>query len=112
MTNAEKYREEILERTEKYFNYGYKYPFFKAIEDVSGKILGFNESVEWLLSEYEPPLLDNADNLKIGDWIMVKNNDTDWVRGQFIAFSEGKFLTSDGIHILKWDYARLLEYGE
>ena len=43
---------------------------------------------------------------------MVKNNDTDWVRGQFIAFSEGKFLTSDGIHILKWDYARLLGYGE
>ena len=32
MINAEKYREEILERTEKYFNYEYKYPFFKLLK--------------------------------------------------------------------------------
>lgn len=39
------------------------------------------ESLRRLFSEYEPPLLENGDGLKPGDWIMVKEPDDEvWVK--------------------------------
>lgn len=55
------------------------------------------ESIEnWLNAEHkepEPPLLENGDDLKPGDWIMVRDLDGDsWVKRQFMCYYRGKFV--------------------
>lgn len=76
------------------------------------------ESWEWLQQEYEPPLLENGDGLKTGDWIMVKNDGLEWRKLQFLFFWDGYFLTTDGVStpdtscVIRWDYARLPDEGE
>lgn len=49
------------------------------------------ESIEsWLNAEHvepEPPLLENGDGLKPGDWIMVRNeNSNAWSKRQFMCY--------------------------
>lgn len=57
------------------------------------------ESIEnWLNVEHEdpePPLLENGNGLKPGDWIMVRNyvND-DWKKRQFMCYFNGCFFVT------------------
>ena len=84
------------------------------------------ESVEnWLNAEHkepEPPLLENGDGLKPGDWIMVRNCDTDsWKSRTFMCYNpqlDRSFVTMSflanwysGGHEC-WRYARLPMGGE
>lgn len=121
MTNVEKYIDEILNRVK--WNKTVKetcfYPFSYAVEHVSGiSSSDLEKNLKWLFSEYEPPLLENGDGLKTGDWIMVKNDGLEWRKLQFLFFWDGYFLTTDGVStpdtscVVRWDYARLPEEGE
>ena len=76
-------------------------------------------ALERLFSEYEPPLLQNGDGLKPGDWIMVRDVDSQsFVRRQFLYFFDGKFVCSAPNHAPlegfaePWVQARLPEDGE
>ena len=81
------------------------------------------ESIEnWLNAEHvepEPPLLENGDGLKPGDWIMVKNmNDAESNKRQVASYYKGNFhCDSSGwslsrCEIDRWEQARLPEDGE
>ena len=57
------------------------------------------ESIEnWLNAKHketEPPLLENGDNLKPGDWIMVRHyTHDDWKKVQFMCYFDGYFFTT------------------
>lgn len=118
MLNAEKYKDEILNNNNKEHR-GDVYSMFKAIDGIAKVSMSFNEAVEWLLSEYEPPLLENGDELRPGDWIMVRNDPSDkWLKKQFAYYYDDIFYCSAtdnnlvlGICI-KWKYARLPEEDE
>ena len=83
------------------------------------------ESIEnWLNAEHvkpEPPLLKKGDDLKPGDWVMVRNDeDACWVKRRFMCYYEGTFITADaksdsffnhGTHS-DWKQARLPEEDE
>lgn len=133
MLNVDKYREELLEemklKKEKLNdcendNYNGVEIYFRSIEAVKGRHGGgcsrfFSDDVKWLFSEYEPPLLENGDGLKPGDWIMVRDVDSQsFVRRQFLYFFDGKFICSAPNHAPlegfgePWVQARLLEDGE
>ena len=79
-----------------------------------------DESIEWLFSEYEPPLLENDDGLQPGDWIMVRNHESGlWNRRQFLCFYEHLFIAADdgysplvGGMFSSWKFARLPMEGE
>ena len=82
------------------------------------------ESLQWLFSEYEPPVLENGDGLKPGDWIMVRNDDDSviWYKNRFVCYYNATFFVVDdiendnfnenGTNITGWKYARLPEDGE
>lgn len=84
------------------------------------------ENIEnWLNAEHvepEPPLLENGDGLKPGDWVMVRNRDGDkWQKRQFMCYFQSldkPFVTLEQMHgwyVGKhecWKKARLLEEGE
>ena len=87
------------------------------------------ESIEnWLNTEHvepEPPLLENGDGLKPGDWIMVRDHDGDsWDKMMFACYCNGLFFVVDdntlrvpgfrenGVNITGWRQARLPEEGE
>lgn len=92
---------------------------FRTVKDVE----------TWLNAEHvepEPPLLENGDDLKPGDWIMVRNNVCDpWEKRQFLCYKDcyingviRSFITLnnhstffDGEHYA-WRQARLLMEGE
>ncbi len=68
----------------------------------------------WLNAEHkEPPLLENGDGMKLGDWIIVRNReDQDWVKHLFAYYKDGLFWTLDvgffdEIKIECWIQARL-----
>lgn len=75
---------------------------------------------EWLNAEHkEPPLLENGDGLNPGDWIMVRDVDSQsFVRRQFLYFFDGKFICSSPNHAPlegfgePWVQALLPENGE
>lgn len=59
------------------------------------------ESIEnWLNAEHvepEPPLLENGDGLKPGDWIMVRDEFDDiWKKRAFVAYYDGCFISVRG----------------
>lgn len=59
------------------------------------------ESIEnWLNAEHEepePPLLENGDGLKPGDWIMVRDEfDDSWKKQAFVAYYDGRFIAVRG----------------
>lgn len=81
------------------------------------------ESIEnWLNVEHvepEPPLLENGDELKPGDWIMVSMHGKEFVKKQFLFFRDGVFYTTVNDAVLEWsgnysgwEYARLPMEGE
>lgn len=133
MLNIDKYREELLEemkfKKEKLNdcendNYNGVEIYFRSIEAVKRRHGGgcsqfFSDDVKWLFSEYEPPLLENGDGLRPGDWIMVRDVDSQsFVRRQFLYFFDGKFVCSapnstplEGFGE-PWKQARLPEDGE
>lgn len=61
---------------------------FNRLEDIE----------KWLNAEYEePPLLENGDGLKPGDWIMVKHYKHDtWKKRQFLCYWNGRFFATKG----------------
>lgn len=78
---------------------------------------------KWLNAEYEepePPLLENGDGLKPGDWIMARDfDDSAWYRCQFMCYYKGLFLTAYGDEgiagtntFIGWKFARLPMEGE
>ncbi len=80
-----------------------------------------NESVEnWLSEEYETPLLKNGDNLKAGDWIMVREGEGgEWRKRQFLFFYDGLFFAapkdtviSENGEYVDWRQARMPDKGE
>lgn len=106
MLNVDKYRDELLEemgnRREKVEgncddNCSGVEIYFRSIEVVKRRHGGgysalFSDDVKWLFSEYEPPLLENGDGLKPGDWIMVRDEDDQiWKKERFLSFANGSF---------------------
>lgn len=99
MLNVDKYREDLLEEIkmretankENDNKNSSGLVYFDSIEAVKRKYGGgaslyFSDDVKWLFTEYEPPLLENGDNLKPGDWIMVRNSNGDpWEKRQFMC---------------------------
>lgn len=92
------------------------------------KNCGFNsveKIMQWLNAEHEepePPLLENGDGLKPGDWIMVRNeNSNAWSKRQFMCYFQSlnrPFVTLEesyswylGQHEC-WAQARLPKEGE
>lgn len=130
MLNVDKYREELLKEIEtreiesdNENSSGLVY--FDSIEAVKRKYGGgsspyFSDDVKWLFTEYEPPLLENGDNLNPGDWIMVRDfDDSAWYHRQFMCYYKGLFLTAyddEGIvdtnTFIGWKQARLPMEGE
>ena len=106
MTNLEKYLDDIVdilfralskERMPENLN---DYESCKLHELVTGNTTCDSVSCdecrvlsrEWLNKKYEPPLLKNADNLNIGDYIMVRDNDdSEWEKKRFMFFKDGYF---------------------
>lgn len=118
MLNAEKYKDEILRTAMSDFTKKNTYsPYCYALGTVSKKTTT-EEAVEWLLSEYEPPLLENGDGLKTGDWIMVSNDKNVWKNRQFLYFWKDCFYAANVStspeqgEAVKWNYARLPEEGD
>lgn len=106
MLNVDKYREELLEemkfKKEKLNdcendNYNGVEIYFRSIEAVKRRHGGgcskfFSDDVKWLFSEYKPPLLENGDELKPGDLIMVLNEEKQrWEKRKFLAFFRDSF---------------------
>ena len=127
MLNVDKYREEIFEEIEIAMKGSSPAPIVLAVSRVHNRHTGekcdfFEPELEWLFSEYEPPLPKNGDGLKPGDWIMVKIfEDGEWVKRQFAFFHDGWFYYLRGgsnfaqLHLyglLRSEQARLPEEGE
>lgn len=127
MLNVDKYREELLKEieTRDYNENSSGLIYFDSIEAVKrkhggGSSLYFSDDVKWLFTEYEPPLLENGDNLNPGDWIMVRDfDDSAWYHRQFMCYYKGLFLTAyddEGIintnTFIGWKQARLPMEGE
>ena len=127
MLNVDKYREEIFEEIEIAMKGSSPVPIVLAVSRVHNRHTGekcdfFEPELEWLFSEYEPPLLKNGDGLKPGDWIMVKIfEDGEWAKRQFAFFHDGWFYYLRGgsnfaqLHLyglLRSEQARLPEEGE
>lgn len=84
------------------------------------------ESVEnWLNAEHvkpEPPLLENGDSLKPGDWIMVRDSETCyWDKLQFMCYYNNMFYCVENRKTMEeysyliasgWNQARLPMEGE
>ena len=128
MLNFDKYRDEVEKRAAWAVREGSKKPkpaHLVLNEIIIGEGLPYmkgNELVDWLFEEYEPSLLENGDDLKPGDWIMVKIfEDGEWVKRQFTFFHDGWFYYLRGgsnfaqLHLyslLRSEQARLPEDGE
>ena len=125
MLNFDKYREEVEKRAAWAVREGCKNPkpaHLVLNEIIIGNCLPYmkgNELVDWLFEEYEPPLLENGDDLKPGDWIMVRNDD-DWKKLRFVCYYNNDFWTlydngewfHIGSKITRWAQARLPMEGE
>lgn len=124
MLNVDKYREEIFEEIEIAMKGSSPAPIVLAVSRVHNRHTGekcdfFEPELEWLFSEYEPPMLDNGDGLNPGDWIMVRDCDGErWGKRQFLFYYNGRFycqLVDRSIgngEYVSWKQARLPEDGE
>ena len=118
MLNIDKYRKEIDRMIE--IGGVPRYMLLRmCLQKTNLESIDTAEVLDWLFSEYEPPLLENGDGLKPGDWIMVRDVDSQsFVRRQFLYFFDGKFVCSapnstplEGFRE-PWKQARLPEDGE
>ena len=121
MLNVDKYRKEIdlmIENGAKP-----RYMILRmCLEKTNLESVDTAEVLDWLFSEYEPPLLKNGDDLKPGDWIMVRDRDGDkWQKRHFMCYFQSldrSFVTLEEMHgwyIGKhecWKQARLPMDGE
>ena len=118
MLNVDKYREEIAEIISKHIGWTAS----NAVSHLK-PYKTYSEIIDWLFSEYEPPLLKNGDGLKPGDWIMVRHSDAApwrkksflcYCKGIFYASNDNKFLKGNDVYIDVIGYlqARLPEDGE
>lgn len=131
MLNVDKYREDLLEeiKTRETANKENDNEnssgliYFDSIGAVKrkyggGESLYFSDDVKWLFTEYEPPLLENGDGLKPGDWIMARyDDDAPWTKTQFLAYIDGMFYTREPLiggafKLAVYYQARLPEDGE
>lgn len=119
MTNYDKHKSEILNLAKTRYSDFYAAEALAA-HDISG-LADADNVIKWLFDEYEPPLLKNGDDLKPGDWIMVRNaRDEDWESRRFICYYNNVFWTlydnGDWFHIgskiTPWLKARLPMEGE
>lgn len=113
MLNIDKYRSGIVEAIKEF-----PVPVEDAICIVVDKD-SYGDALNWLFSEYEPPLLENGYGLKPGDWIMVRGYVVDkWVKRQFAYYFEGVFYCAafstdpSSNVIVGWEQARLPEEGD
>lgn len=119
MINFDKYREKIRNTDRKDIEC-----YIASLRGVdvcmhNGCDFCLKKSVQWLLQEYEPPLLKDGDGLKPGDWIMVRDgDDIAWEKRQFLYYFGDAFFCSmkdysplSGI-AERWQQARLPEDGE
>lgn len=120
MTNYDIYKEEILKLAKERYSDFYAAEALAA-HDISG-LADADNIIKWLFDKYEPPLLENGDNLNPGDIIMVRNCNTDsWKQRTFMCYNpklNGSFVTMSflanwysGGHEC-WRYARLPMDGE
>lgn len=124
MLNVDKYREEFKKRQGWAEREQTEKPAFQIWGEIAYTFGQGEKSarglVEWLFSEYEPPLLENGDGLKPGDWIMVRNGDgVSWRKRQFMCYFDNRFYCFKPLSQFKnecdcvmWAQARLLEEGE
>ncbi len=117
MTNYDKHKDKILKLAKERYS-GLYIAEALAAHDIS-RLADANNVIKWLFDEYEPLLLKNGDGLKPGDWIMVRDVDSQsFVRRQFLYFFDGKFICSAPNHAPlegfgePWVQARLPEDGE
>lgn len=96
MLNVDKYRKEIDQMIEN----GAKPRHMilnMCLEETKSESVDTAAALDWLFSEYEPPLLKNGDNLNPGDLIMVKDEFNDgWRKRVFVAYYDGRFLVVQG----------------
>lgn len=110
MLNVDKYRKEIFEEIEIAMKGSSPAPIVLAVSRVHNRHTGekcdfFEPELEWLFSEYEPPLLENGDGLNPGDWIMVRDGEgAAWDKWQLLCYLDGKFYARKK-HIYDNDYA-------
>lgn len=91
-----------------------------CLEETNSESVDAAAALDWLFSEYEPPLLENGDGLKPGDWIMVRDADGEsWGKRQFMCFYDNRFITAAGGVKMQhasgfsaWKQARLTMGGE
>lgn len=125
MLNVDKYREEIFEEIEIAMKGSSPAPIVLAVSRVHNRHTGekcdfFEPELEWLFSEYEPPLLKNGDSLKPGDWIMVRDGDgVSWRKRQFMCYFNNHFYCfkphsqfKNECDCVMWVQARLPEEDE
>ena len=125
MLNFDKYVNEIIEERKNHTSLACALLKIRIRHGEGGTCLNTpcgkcrEESINWLCDEYKPPLLQNGNGLKPGDWIMVRDADSQsFVRRQFLYFFDGKFVCSAPNHspiegfAEPWVQARLLEDGE
>lgn len=103
MLNIDKYREEIMSKVADAARLDCYIASLRGVGiETCGKSpckMCMRASFEWLFSEHEPPLLENGDGLKPGDWIMVRNYETQsFVKRQFLYFYENRFFTTRENH--------------
>ena len=118
MTNYDVHKDEILKLAEERYSDFYAAEALAA-HDISGSVDADNV-IKWLFNEYEAPLLKNGNDLKPGDWIMVRNHESDlWNKRQFLCFYEHLFIAADddyspsaGGMFSSWKFARLPMEGE
>lgn len=112
MLNVDKYREAIMSESE--IEMECNIAALRGVEVVSCANLCDvcrTRSLRWLFCEYEPPILEN---LKPGDWIMVRDTDI-WRKRQFIGYFDGLFYAKNPLYnnsAAGWPQARLPMEGE
>jgi len=124
MLNVDKYREEFKKRQGWAEREQTEKPAFQIWGEIAYTFGQGEKSarglVEWLFSEYEPPLLENGDGLKPGDWIMVRDGDgVSWRKRQFMCYFDNRFYCfkphsqfKNECDCVVWAQARLPMEGE
>lgn len=119
MLNIDKYRKEIDRMIE---NGGVpRYMLLRmCLQKTNLESIDTAEVLDWLFSEYEPPLLKNGDGLKPGGWIMVRDGDgVSWRKRQFMCYFDNRFYCfkphsqfKNECDCVMWAQARLPMEGE
>lgn len=101
MLNIDKYREELMNIMKEEIDFDCNIAALRGTKGCETYCEAcLKASLNWLLKEYEPPLLENGDDLEPGDWIMVRYDDDDepWTKTQFLAYIDGMFYTREPLN--------------